>query len=69
MGFNNFSIRDNCISSFSFFFFFPFDVVEELPSINQVKSGLLKGVEEMWEKWGIRSSNATLQVWRGAQKN
>ena len=66
MGFNNFSVRDNCISSY---FFFSFDVVEELPSINQVKSGLLKGVEEMWEKWGIRSSNATLQVWRGAQKN
>ena len=51
------------------FYFFPFDVVEQLQSINQVKSGLLKGVEEMWEKWGIRSSNATLQVWRGAQKN
>ena len=22
----------------------------------------------MWEKWGIRSSNASLQVWMGAQK-
>ena len=48
---------------------FPSDVIEELPSINQVKSGLFKGVEEMWEKWGIRSSNASLQVWMGAQKN
>ena len=38
--------------------FFPSDVIEELPSIYQVKSGLFKGVEEMWEKWGIRSSNA-----------
>ena len=43
---------------------FPSDVIEELPSINQVKSGLFKGVEEMWEKWGIRSSNASLQVWK-----
>lgn len=43
--------------------FFPYDVEEELPSIYQVKSGLFKGVEEMWEKWGIRSSNASLQVW------
>ena len=42
--------------------FFPSDVVEELPSIYQVKSGLFKGVEEMWGKWGIRSSNASLQV-------
>lgn len=49
--------------------FFPSDVVEELPSIFQVKSGLFKGVEEMWERWGIRSSNASLQVWTGAQKN
>ena len=45
--------------------FFPSDVVEELPSIYQVKSGLFKGVEEMWEKWGIRSSKASLQVWMG----
>ena len=50
--------------------FFPSDVIEELPSIYQVKSGLFKGVEEMWEKWGIRSSNASLQIWMGeAQKN
>ena len=48
---------------------FPSDVVEELPSIYQVKSGSFKGVEEVWEKWGIRSSNASLQVWMGAQKN
>ena len=41
--------------------FFPSDVVEQLPSIYQVKSGLFKGVEEMWEKWGIRSFNASLQ--------
>ena len=45
--------------------FFPSDVVEELPSVYQVKSGLFKGVGEMWEKWGIRSSNASLQVWVG----
>ena len=45
--------------------FFPSDVIEELPSIYQIKSGLLKGVEEMWDKWGIRSSNASLQVWMG----
>ena len=45
--------------------FFPSDVVVELPSIYQVKSGLFKGVEEMWEKWGIRSSHASLQVWMG----
>ena len=44
---------------------FPSDVVEELPSIYQVKSGLFKGVEGMWEKRGIRSSNACLQVWIG----
>ena len=43
--------------------FFPSDVIEELPSIYQIKSGLFKGVEEMWEKWGIRSSNASLHVW------
>ena len=50
--------------------FFPSEVIEELPSIYQVKSGLFKGVEEMWEKWGIRSSNASLQIWMGeAQKN
>ena len=66
MGFNHFSVRDNCISSY----FFPSDVIEELPTIYQIKSGLLKGVEEMWEKWGIRSSNASLQIWMGeAQKN
>ena len=23
----------------------------------------VRGVEEMWEKWGIRYSNAALQVW------
>ena len=45
--------------------FFPSDVIEELPSIYQVKSGLFKGVEEMWEKWGIGSSNASLQIWMG----
>ena len=59
MGFNHFSVRDNCISSY----FFPSDVIEKLPTIYQIKSGLLKGVEEMWEKWVIRSSNASLQVW------
>ena len=48
---------------------FSYDVEEELPSIYQVKSGSFKGVEEVWEKWGIRSSNASLQVWMGAQKN
>ena len=37
--------------------------VEKLPSIYQVKSGLFKRLEEIWEKWGIRSSNASLQVW------
>ena len=42
--------------------FFPFDVIEELPSIYQLKSGLFKEVEEMWGKWVIRSSNASLQV-------
>ena len=61
MGFNHFSVRDNCISSY----FFPSDVIEKLPTIYQIKSGLLKGVEEMWEKWGIGSSNASLQVWIG----
>ena len=48
--------------------FFPSDVIEELPSIYQVKSGLFKGVEEMWEKWGIRSSKASLQVWMGGSE-
>ena len=47
---------------------FPSDVVEELPSIYQVKSGSFKGVEEVWEKWGIRSSNASLQVWMGGSE-
>ena len=61
MGFNNFVVRDNCISSY----IFPSDVVEKLPSIYQGKSGLFKGVEEMWEKWDIRSSKASLQVWMG----
>ena len=59
LGFNNFSDGDNCIS---IYYFFSSDVVEELPSIHQVKSGLFKGIEEMWEKQGIRSSNASLQV-------
>ena len=48
--------------------FFPSDVIEELPSIYQVKSGLFKGVEEMWENWGIRSSKASLQVWMGGSE-
>ena len=47
---------------------FSYDVEEELPSIYQVKSGLFQGVEEMWEKWGIRSSNASLQVWMGGSE-
>ena len=33
--------------------FFPSDFVDKLPSVYQVKSGLFKGIEEMWEKWGI----------------
>ena len=37
LGFNNFSVRDNCTSSC----LFPFD--EALPSIYQIKSGLFKG--------------------------
>ena len=56
---------DNCMCSY---LFFPSDVIAELPSIYQVKSGLFKGVEEMWEKWGIRSSNASLQVWVGLRR-
>ena len=56
MGFNNFGVRDNCISSY----IFPFDVVEKLPSIYQGKSGLFKGVEETWEKWDVKSSNECL---------
>ena len=48
--------------------FFPSDVIEGLPSIYQVKSGLFKGVEEMWEKWGIRSPNASLQEWMGGSE-
>ena len=56
MGFNNFGVRNNCISSY----IFPSDVVEELSSIYQGKSGLFKGVEEMWEKWDVRSSNECL---------
>ena len=40
----------------------------ELPSIYHGKSGLFKGVEEMWEKWSIRSSNASLQVWMGSSE-
>ena len=40
LGFNNFGVRDNCTSSY----LFPFDVIEALPSIYQVKSGLFKGV-------------------------
>ena len=31
--------------------FFPSEVIEELPSIYQVKSGLFKGAEEMCKKW------------------
>ena len=42
--------------------------VEKLPSIYQVKSGLFKRLEEIWEKWGIRSSNASLQVWMGGSE-
>ena len=49
--------------------FLPSDVIEELPLIYQVKSGLFKGVEEMWEKWGIRSSNTSANMDGGAQKN
>ena len=64
MGFNNFGVRDHCISSY----FFAPDVVEELPSVYQVKSGLFKGIEEMWEKWVIRSSDASLQVWMGGSE-
>ena len=48
--------------------FSPSDVTEELPSIYHVKSGLFKGVEGMLEKWGIRSSNASLQVWMGLRR-
>ena len=48
--------------------FSPSDVIEELPSIYQVKSGLFKGVEKMWETWGIRSPNASLQVWMGGSE-
>ena len=44
--------------------FFPSDLIEKLPSIYQVKSGLFEGVEEKWEKWGIRTSNASMQVWK-----
>ena len=47
---------------------FPSDLIEKLPSIYQVKSGLFKGVEEMWEKWSIRSSNASLQLWMGGSE-
>ena len=56
MGFNNFGVRDNCISSY----IFPFDVVEKLPSIYQGKSGLFKGVEETWENWDVKSSHECL---------
>ena len=67
LGFNNFAVKYNCISSC--LFFFPSDGVEELPSIYQVKSGLFKGVEEIWEKWGIRSSKPLCKYGWGAQKN
>ena len=60
LGFSNFGVRDNYIIQLRFF---SYDVEEELPSIYQVKSGLFQGVEELWEKWGLRSSNASLQVW------
>ena len=42
--------------------FFPSDLIEKLPSIYQVKSRLFEGVEEKCEKWGIRTSNASMQV-------
>ena len=42
--------------------------VEKLPSIYQVKSGLFKRLKEIWEKWGIRSANASLQVWMGGSE-
>ena len=48
---------------------FSYDVEEELPSIYQVKSGLFKGVEEIWEKRGIRSSQPLCKYGWGAQKN
>ena len=28
----------------------------------------IKVVQEMWEKWGIRSPNASLQVWIGGSE-
>ena len=65
MGFNNFGVRDNCISSY----IFPSYVVEELRSIYQGKSGLFKGAEEMWGKWSVSVlMNASLQVWVGGSK-
>ena len=48
--------------------FFLSDDIKELPSIYRVKSGFNKGVEEMWEKWGTRSSNASLKVWIGGSE-
>ena len=43
---------------------FPSDLIEKLPSIYQVKTGLFEGVEEKWEKWCIGTSNASMQVWK-----
>ena len=58
-------ISDNCICSY---LFFPSDVVEELPSIYQVKSGLFKGAEEMCEKWSGLLMSLCKYEW-GTQKN
>ena len=47
---------------------FPSDVVEELPSIYQVKSGLFKGAEEICKKWsGLLIP--LCKYGRGTQKN
>ena len=32
------------------------------------RSGLFKGAEEIWENWGIKSSNISLQVWIGGSE-
>ena len=47
---------------------FPSDVVEELPSIYQVKSGLVKGAEEICKKWSGLLIPLCKYGW-GAQKN
>ena len=59
LGFNNFGFRDNYISSYLFSFWWCRGAAINIPS--KVKWSC--SVVSEGEKWGIRYSNAALQVW------